>query len=315
MRLILSLGLAIAAVALIGGGALLYTPDKSRDALEAQYAPPPSQFLAVAGLRLHVRDTGPRDAPAVLFLHGFGASLHTWEAWAKALQTDHRVIRLDLPGFGLTGPDPTGDYSDSRTIKVLITLMDQLGIARASIVGHSMGGRIAWTFAALHPQRVDKLILIAPDGFASPGMPYDTRPHVPLMVRMLPYTLPTALLRATLRPAYANPTALTDDLFARYRDMMLAPGVRGAIVDRMRQQILVPPEPLLRRIQARTLLIWGEQDAMIPIGNAADYLRALPDAQLHAFPGIGHLPQEEAPAQSLAVVRAFLDQPAVARAQ
>jgi pimeloyl-ACP methyl ester carboxylesterase len=315
LRLIGLIGLAIAAVALIGGGALLYTPDKSRDVLEAKYAQPPSQFLGVAGLRLHVRDTGPRDAPAVLLLHGFGASLHTWGSWAQALQTDHRVIRLDLPGFGLTGPDPTGDYSDARTIKVLITLMDQLGIARASIVGHSMGGRIAWTFAALHPERIDKLILIAPDGFASPGMPYDTKPQVPLMVRMLPYVLPTALLRATLRPAYGNPAALTDDLFARYRDMMLAPGVRRAIVDRMRQQILAPPEPLLRRIQAPTLLIWGEADAMIPIGNAADYLRALPDARLHAFPGVGHLPQEEAPAQSLAVIRAFLDQPAVARAQ
>jgi pimeloyl-ACP methyl ester carboxylesterase len=315
LRPIFLIGLAIAAIALIGGGALLYTPDKSRDGLEAQYAPPPSQFLAIAGLRLHVRNTGPRDAPAVLLLHGFGASLHTWESWAQALQTNHRVIRLDLPGFGLTGPDPTGDYTDARTIKVLITLMDQLGIVRATIVGHSMGGRIAWAFAALHPERVDKLILIAPDGFASPGMPYDTKPHVPLMVRMLPYVLPTALLRATLRPAYGNPAALTDDLFARYRDMMLAPGVRHAIVDRMRQQILVPPEPLLHRIQAPTLLIWGEQDAMIPIGNAEDYLRALPDARLHAFPGIGHLPQEEAPAQTLAVVRAFLDQPAVAHAQ
>jgi pimeloyl-ACP methyl ester carboxylesterase len=315
LRLILLIGLALAAAALVGGGALLYTPDKQRDALEAKYAKPPSEFLAVAGLHLHFRDTGPRDAPAMLLLHGFGASLHTWESWAQALQTNHRVVRLDLPGFGLTGPDPTGDYTDARTIKVLITLMDQLGIARASIVGHSMGGRIAWTLAALHPERVDKLILIAPDGFASPGMPYDTKPNVPLMVRMLPYVLPTALLRATLRPAYGNPAALTDDLFARYRDMMLAPGVRGAIVDRMQQQILVPPEPLLRRIQAPTLLIWGEQDAMIPIGNAADYLRALPDARLHAFPGVGHLPQEEAPAQSLAVIRAFLDQPAVARSR
>ena len=92
---------------LIVGGLWLYTPDKPQAALEAEYAPPPSRFVQAAGVRLHVRDTGPRNAPAVLLLHGFGASLHTWEAWAEPLSANHRVIRLDLPGFGLTGPDPT----------------------------------------------------------------------------------------------------------------------------------------------------------------------------------------------------------------
>ena len=303
MLTILLTGLGVALVAAL---AWLYTPDRPRAALEAAYAGPPSQFLEIAGVRLHVRDTGPRDAPAVIMLHGFGSSLHTWDAWAADLERDHRVVRYDLPGFGLTGPDPTGDYTDARSIAILIALMDRLGLAHASLVGHSMGGRIAWTAAALHPDRVDRLVLVSPDGFASPDIGYGATPHVPPLMRALPYVLPSAMLRGSLAAAYADKSVLTEALFTRYRDMMLAPGVRQAIVQRMGQQVLVDPVPLLRTIQAPTLLLWGEQDGMIPFSNAADYQRALPHATLEKLPGIGHIPQEEAP-NTVALVRAFLD--------
>ena len=302
----LGYGLILLAIVVAGVLAWLYTPDKQGPALEAEYARPPSVFLDVAGVRLHVRDTGPRAAPAVILLHGFGASLQTWEDWARDLERDHRVIRYDMPGFGLTGADPSGDYTDARSIAVLLALMDRLGVARASVVGNSMGGRIAWTFAALHPERVDKLVLISPDGFASPGLDYGVAPKVPLMMRALPYVLPSFMLRASLAPAYANADTITDALFTRYRDMMLAPGVRGAIVQRMGQQMLVDPVPLLKRIEAPTLLMWGEKDSMIPFANSADYLRALPHGTLAALPGVGHLPQEEAPA-TVAILREFLD--------
>ena len=288
------------------GCALLYAPDKSRAALEAIYAAPPSIFVEVAGLRLHVRDTGPRTALAIVLLHGFGSSLQTWDDWAKELEAGYRVIRFDLPGFGLTGPDPSGDYSDRRSILIVLGLMDRLGIARATIVGHSMGGRIAWTLAALHPDRVTRLVLVAPDGFASPGLAYGVAPSVPWLMRLLPYTLPGPLLRASLAPAYADPSAMTEARVRRYRDMMLAPGVRQSILDRMPQTVLVPPEPLLARIKAPTLLVWGQKDAMIPVSNAADYQKAIPDCRSVAMPGVGHLVQEEAPAKSLAAVRTFL---------
>lgn len=299
---------ALLLLAIVVGAAVawLYTPDKRRQALEAEYARPPSEFINVAGLRLHVRDTGPRSAPALIFLHGFGSSLQTWDNWADDLERDHRVIRYDLPGFGLTGADPTRDYSDRRSVAVLLALMDRLGVARATVVGNSMGGRIAWTFAATNPDRIDKLALVSPDGFASPGMTYGATPKAPLMMRALPYVLPAFMLRDLLAPAYSNSGVMTNALFARYRDMMLAPGVRQAIVDRMNQMTLVDPVPLLKGIQASTLLMWGEKDGMIPFENSADYLRALPHARLAALPGIGHIPQEEAPA-TVAILREFLD--------
>src|SRR5262249_21333024 len=158
----------------------LWTPDQSRAHLEQKYLASPADYIAVASIRLHVRDTGPRNASsALVLLHGLGSSLHTWEPWAKALSTDHRVVRYDLPRFGLTGPDPTNDYSEGRGMQILAALLDKLGIKRAILIGNSMGGRLAWNFAALHSDRVEKLVLISPDGFQSAGFEYGKAPKVP----------------------------------------------------------------------------------------------------------------------------------------
>ncbi len=281
----------------------LYAPDKPRTTLEAAY---PGDYRTVDGVRLRLRDTGPRDAPPVLLLHGFGASLDTWEPWAQALSTRFRVIRFDLPGFGLTGADPTGDYSDARAMQLLVALMDQSGIDRAAIIGNSLGGRIAWTFAAEHPERVTRLVLVSPDGFASPGFAYGKAPEVPLMMQALPYVAPRGMLKANLAAAYARPEVLSETTLTRYRDMMLAPGVRSAMLARMGQTVLRDPAPILARIKAPTLLLWGEKDGMIPVGNAQDYLADLPDATLVRLPDLGHLPFEEDPARSLVPVERFL---------
>ena len=293
-------------VILIGLGIWLYDPDKSRAALEAQYAQAPSQFLHVAGVRVHLRDTGPREAPPLLLLHGFASSLHTWEAWASALETTHRVIRLDLPGFGLTGPDPTGDYSDARTIAVLTALLDRLGLAQVTLIGNSMGGRLAWRYAAAEPGRVARLVLVAPDGFASLGIVYDRPVMLPTIMRVLPYTLPRMAVRSTLDPTYADARRLSDAVAERYRDMLLAPGVRHAMLARLEQHILPDPVPLLAQLTMPVLLMWGAQDRLIPVANAQDYLAAIPHAALATLPTLGHVPFEEDPALSLPPLLAFL---------
>ena len=164
---------------------LLWTPDRDRASLEAQYLQSPADMVQVHGQRLHVRDTGPKDAPAILMIHGFGASLHTWEPWAQALSRTYRVVRFDLPGSGLSEPDPQGDYRDARTMDLLLALLDQRGIARAHVIGHSIGGRMAWTFAAQHPQRVERLVLLAPDGFAGPDRAYGQQPDVPAVMGLM----------------------------------------------------------------------------------------------------------------------------------
>jgi len=284
----------------------LWTPDLPRAELEARYLAQPADLRTVGPWRLHVRDSGPREAPAVLLLHGFGASLQTWDVWAQGLSTTHRVIRIDLPGSGLSPPDPDRDYTDARSLQMLVRLLDDLGVPRASVVGHSMGGRIAWTFAARHPERTDKLVLVAPDGFASFGFEYGKAMDVPASLGLMRHVLPQPLLRMNLQAAYAQPETLTDALTTRYHELLRAPGARQAMLDRLQQTVLQEPLPLLRQIRAPTLLVWGEADAMIPFSNARDYLQAMPGSRLLSWPGVGHLPQEEAAQASLQGVADFL---------
>ena len=126
------------------------------------------------------------------------------------------------------------------------------------------------------------------------------------MVKLMRYALPKPLLKMNLDPAYGDPARLTDDIVTRYHDLLLGSGNRDAMIARMEQTELVQPEPLLRGIKAPTLLLWGQKDAMIPLANADDYVKALPDCKLVVVPGVGHLPQEEVPETSLVPVKEFL---------
>jgi pimeloyl-ACP methyl ester carboxylesterase len=298
--------LLVAIALLLGVGYWLWTPDKPRAALEAKYLRDPGDMISVAGARLHVRDSGPKDGPAVIMIHGFGSSLHTWDSWANGLQDRFRVIRFDLPGSGLSEPDALGRYDDRRSFEILAALMDQLGVRQAGLIGNSIGGRISWGFAAAQPDRVAKLVLVAPDGFASQGFSYGVAPKVPKTLEAMQYVLPRFMLKMNLAPAYGDPKALTEGMVDRYHDLMLAPGVRAALIERMRQTVLESPEGILSRIKAPVLLVWGEKDGAIPVSNAADYQRLLPRSELVTFPGVGHLPQEEASQTTLPAVKAFL---------
>jgi pimeloyl-ACP methyl ester carboxylesterase len=300
--------IALAFISLILLAALfLWTPDKSKAELEKTYGSPKNAYVSALGVNLHYQDTGPsKNAIPILFLHGFGASLQTWETWAQALSEDYRVISVDLPGFGLTGEDPSGIYTDQRSVEVLEAFLKELKIAKVVLVGNSMGGKFAWQFAARYPNQVSKLVLISPDGYASPGIEYGKKPDVPAIADLYRYFFSKTFLVMNLEPAYANPKTLNDALVNRYYDLMLAPGVRGAILARMQQTVLQDPVPSLASIQIPTLLIWGEKDAFIPISNSNDYLKVMPNAKRVSLPNIGHLPQEEQPSIGLQVLKEFL---------
>lgn len=287
--------------------AWLWTPDLPRGLLESRYLQVAGDMREVGDWRLHVRDRGRRDAAPIILLHGFGSSLHTWDAWTDMLAEHWRVVCYDQPGCGLSPPDPAADYTDARAQALLLALMDALGIERAIVIGHSLGGRIAWAFAAAHPGRVERLVLVAPDGFASPGFEYGKHPNVPAVMQLMRWVLPRMMFKMTLKPAYANPATLDGPLLARYHDLLRAPGARAAMLDRMRQILLVDPLAQLRSIDTPTLLLWGEADRMIPFANAADFRNAIANARLVSIPRTGHVPQEESPEPSLHAVRVFLE--------
>jgi pimeloyl-ACP methyl ester carboxylesterase len=300
--------IALAFISLILLAAIyLWTPDKSKAELEKIYSSPKNAYVSVLGVNMHYQDTGPsKNVIPILFLHGFGSSLQTWDTWAQALSDDYRVISVDLPGFGLTGADPSGIYTDQRSVEVLEAFLKALQIPKVVLVGNSMGGKIAWQFTARYPNQVSKLVLISPDGYASPGMEYGKKPDVPAIADLYRYFFSKTFLAMNLKPAYADPNTLNDALVNRYYDLMLAPGVRGAILGRMQQTVLQDPVPSLASIQVPTLLIWGEKDAFIPISNSNDYLKVMPNAKRVSLPNIGHLPQEEQPSIGLAALKEFL---------
>ena len=300
--------IAIALTALLFLAALyLWTPDKSKAELEKIYGSPKTAYVSALGVNIHYQDTGPSKNPTpIVFLHGFGSSLQTWDSWSEALSSEYRVISLDLPGFGLTGEDPSGIYTDQRSVEVIEAFLKELQIPKVVLVGNSMGGKFAWQFAARYPDQVTKLVLISPDGYASPGIEYGKKSEVPAIAELYRYFFSKTFLAMNLEPAYANPKTLNDALVNRYYDLMLAPGVRGAILARMQQTVLQDPIPSLATIKVPTLLLWGEKDAFIPIANSNDYLKVMPNAKRVSLPNIGHLPQEEKSTIGLAALKEFL---------
>jgi pimeloyl-ACP methyl ester carboxylesterase len=289
---------------------LAWTPDKTEQVLMQSYSRPGTARLMVQQQPVFVQDSGPREAPAILLLHGFGASLQAWDDWAPALEKNLRVLRIDIPGFGLSGPAVNQDYSDAADVARVIALLDQLGVQQVIMAGHSMGGRIAWNLAASHPERVSQLVLLAPDGFPDPNAKSDKTYEVPALLGLMQYSLPQWALRmGGVAPAFADNSQLTPQMMQRYHDMMLAPGVRTAMLERMRQTRNSDPLARLQSIQVPVLLLWGEKDAFIPVSNAQDYLKAMPQAKLVTLPGVGHVLHEEAPQASVQVVRDFLSLP------
>ena len=289
---------------------LAWTPDKTEQVLLQSYSRPGTARLMVQQQPVFVQDSGPREAPVMLLLHGFGASLQAWDGWAPALEKNLRVLRIDIPGFGLSGPAVNQDYSDAADVARVIALLDQLRVQQVIMAGHSMGGRIAWNLAASHPERVSQLVLLAPDGFPDPNAKSDKTYEVPALLGLMQYSLPQWALRmGGVAPAFADKSQLTPQMMQRYHDMMLAPGVRTALLERMRQTRNSDPVARLQSIQVPVLLLWGEKDAFIPASNAQDYLKAMPQAKLVTLPGVGHVLHEEAPQASVQVVLDFLSEP------
>ena len=285
---------------------LAWTPDLARERLLQSYARAGTAQLMVGAQPYFIQDTGPRDAPTLVLLHGFGASLQTWDAWSQALETQWRVVRIDLPAFGLTGPAVNNDYSDEADVARLLALLDHLGLQRVAVGGHSMGGRIAWNFAAAHPERVSHLVLVAPDGFPDPRSTTEFTYQVSPWLGLMKLSLPAWALKMGVAPAYGDEKLLTVDTMRRYQDMMRAPGVRTALIERMRQSRNSDPVPRLQSLKMPILLVWGDKDAFIPISNAQDYLNAIPHAVLATIPLAGHVVHEEAPQPSVQAVKAFL---------
>ncbi|MGB7738294.1 MAG: alpha/beta hydrolase [Steroidobacteraceae bacterium] len=285
-------------------------PDQPVSALQAKWAPPPSAFIAVRGMQVHLRDEGPRDDPVPIFLlHGTGASLHTWDGWARELARERRVIRFDLPGFGLTGPSPDGIYSVESYVDTVLAVADTLGVQRFVLAGNSLGGYVAWATAVLHPQRVDRLVLVDAAGypFQSQSVPLAFRiARTPLLNRLVRDVLPRGVVASSLRDVYGDPTRVTPELVDRYFDLATRAGNRAALVARFDQTQPGSLAERVREIQVPTLILWGRKDRLIPLEFGEQFARDIHGSRLVVFDALGHVPHEEDPARTVAAVLPFI---------
>lgn len=291
--------------------ALSWTPDLPLEQLKARWAPAPSQFIELQGMSVHLRDEGPRDDPEpLLLLHGTSASLHTWEGWAAALTDKHRVIRVDLPGFGLTGPFPDGNYRMPQYSAFIAGLLDALQIQRVVLAGNSLGGQIAWETALAYPQRVARLILVDSAGFPlqSTAVPIGFRlARIPALAPLIGKILPRQMIESSVRNVYGNPELVSPQLVDRYYELTLRAGNRQSLVQRFSQRddpTLNPPR--ISQVAIPTLIIWGGRDGLIPPANAGLFNAAIKGSQVAMFDTLGHVPQEEDAPATVAAVEAFL---------
>lgn len=315
MRWIMIVLVAIAA--LLGIAFLsLSAPDIPRATLEAKYATPPSQFTVLPdGARVHYRIRGAADAPTLVLLHGSNASLFTWEPWSKTLSDHFRVVSLDLPGHGLTGAVPNHDYSGKGMTNFVAEFVDKIGLRKFALAGNSMGGGIAARFAETHPDRVTALILVD-----AAGMPSKMGDRIPLAFKLLrqpwlqdvlAHADPKPLAREGLGKAIVRKSILTEQMIDLYSDMALLEGSRAATFERFNQLggDFNFVKDHVGALKMPVLILWGEEDHLIPVDAAHTWNKAIPGSKLIIYPATGHIPMEEVADKSAADVRTFLSTP------
>jgi len=219
------------------------------------------------------------------------------------------VVRFDLPGFGLTGPSPDGVYTIESYVDTVLALADALHVQRFIVAGNSLGGYVAWATAALHPQCVDRLILVDAAGYPyqSQSIPLAFRiARTPILNRLMRDVLPRAIVASSLRDVYGDPSRVTPELVDRYFDLATRAGNREALVARFDQTKPGALAERVREIQVPTLILWGRKDRLIPLEFGERFARDIQGSRLVVFDALGHVPHEEDPVRTVDAVLPFI---------
>jgi pimeloyl-ACP methyl ester carboxylesterase len=310
-------GLLLVAIAALM--VIYWTPDTDKAAMRAKYGSSASQYINMGdGFVVHVRDEGPRDAPVIVLLHGSNSFLQTWDAWTRALTSQYRVVRLDLPGHGLTGEYRERRYSRDAYVDVLDRVLNKLRVSRFVLAGNSMGGGVAWAYAHKYPYKLTGLVLVDASGQPEPA---DSSPplgfrlaRMPVISELMTYITPRSLIADGLRSSVANPARVTQADIDRYWELLRYPGNRAATVMRFgtpRDEPVIAPLPS----PIPTLIMWGADDKLIPMASAAWFKNRVPGAQVTIYPGVGHLMMEEIPEKSVGDLKVWLAKTGTVKAQ
>lgn len=264
--------------------------------LISKYANPldGSRFININGIDVHYRDEG--TGFPVLLVHGTSSSLHTFDGWAAELKKSYRVLRFDLPGFGLSGQMPGNIYDMRKYLDVINDFLQKMNVEKCHIAGSSLGGWFVWEFALRFPARVSKMILIDAAGFIN----MEKLPVIYKIARMAAgrwlflCARNRFLFSMFLKGVYGNFRNVDKNVVDRYYDLFFRKENLEAFIH------LAKADPVsnidkLSDINAPTLIIWGDRDRWVSIGDGYRFQKYLPDARIRVYDGLGHIPMEEDP--------------------
>ena len=299
---------------IVGLSALYWKSDIPLETLKEKYANSDSKFIEVDGMSVHYRVEGlAQDSIPLVLLHGTGASLHTWDGWVNALKSERKIIRLDLPAYGLTGPNPTSDYSQEFYATFINDFLTKLGVKQCIISGNSLGGSIAWNYAVKYPEKVSKMILVDAGGYPMKSKSVPIAFQVagwPLIKNLFKYVTPRSIVQKSVENVYADKSKVTEILIDRYFELSLREGNRQAFIDRMSEfrnkGITNIKTSQIKYLSMPTLIIWGDKDLLIPLEVGEKFHTDLPNDTLVVFKNLGHTPMEEDAENTVATVKEFL---------
>jgi pimeloyl-ACP methyl ester carboxylesterase len=269
-----------------------------------------SRFVEIDGVRMHYQEAGSHTSPAIILIHGFASSTLVWsKVFLELAASGFRVIALDMLGYGYSGKPRNGEYTIARQASLVMQLLDKLRIKRAHIVGSSYGGAVAATCALDYPNRVDKLILVAPVNNNRPlaftlmrmfGAPFFGDVLSPLLIGS------RRLLRLRMKRVYDRHAWVLDErrVDARHQPLR-ASGTQRAMIRTVRSWDAERISRDARLIKQPTLLLWGDNDIEIPPADGERLHDEIPGSRLIVFLNCGHLPHEEYPEAFTKIVTDF----------
>lgn len=281
------------------------------------YANQDSRFMPILGMKVHYRDEGVQtDSVPLILLHGMSSSLNTWDSVAMGLKAERRVISLDLPGFGLTGPSPENTYNFDYYSKFIDSFTTRLNIKRFILVGNSMGGAISWNYALHNPKALAKMILIDAAGYPKKGESGSlgfTIASTPVINNLLLYATPKFLVRKSLETIYFDKNRVTDAQVERFHDIAIREGNRAAALQIFKGSFTGSSKRFLNSnvskisdIKTPTLILWGDKDNLIGVNNVNNFLKDIQGSRAEIYKNVGHVPMEEVPGKVVESIKGFL---------
>lgn len=306
----ISFGIVVILVVVFITVIVLAEKDKKLETLLPIYASKESKFMPVLGMNVHYRIEGNEsDSVPLVLIHGTSASLHTWDSLTRLLSGKKKIIRFDLPAFGLTGPNKENTYNADIYSVFVDSVLEKLKVKSCIIAGNSLGGSIAWHYALYNKTRVQQLILLDASGYPKKnekGSLGFKIASIPVINNLLLWVTPKFLIKKSLEGVFVDKKKINDESINRYHDLLLREGNRKAALSIFKAGFKPNPAPI-KTISKPTLIIWGDQDQLINVSNAYLFNKDIKGSKLVVLQNVGHAPMEEAPAKVAAEIATFLN--------